>query len=295
MLHLQSYSQPAVGMPPPDAPRQGGAGELVDFALGFLLRQYLVILFLALLGGVAGAIFLVVRPPIYTAQAKILIGTQRPQFIQQQSLLTDAPFDQTQMETQFQILLSEAILTPIVQKLKLTDDPEFGSPPGGLIQRVFQVFTNSTSAQPKLDQTETAIAALADRLTINRVGWSFLIEIGASSRSREKAAQIANAVATTYIEDQQEAKRKAYGTSSAWLQERLAQLAEQTTAAERAVVAFKQENNIVSADGRRIDEHNLADLNTRLVAARTQSSEVSARLTRTRDHYSRVGSKREHD
>ena len=102
-------------------------------------------------------------------------------------------------------------MAPIVQKLKLADDPEFGSPPGGLIQRVFQVFTNSTSAQPKLDQTETAIAALADRLTVNRVGWSLLIEIGASSRSHEKAAQIANAVATTYIEDQQEAKRKAYG------------------------------------------------------------------------------------
>jgi succinoglycan biosynthesis transport protein ExoP len=279
MLHLQPFQAPA-DLPPPDEPGQGGAGELVDFVLGFLLRQYLVILFLALLGGVAGAIFLVVSPPTYTAQAKILIGTQRPQFIQQQSLITDSPFDQTQMETQFQILLSKAILAPIVQKLKLADDPEFGSPPGGLIQRVFQVFTNSTSAQPKLDQTETAIAALADRLTVNRVGWSLLIEIGASSRSHEKAAQIANAVATTYIEDQQEAKRKAYGTASAWLQERLAQLAEQTTEAERAVVAFKQKNNIISANGKRMDEQNLADLNTRVVAALTHSAELSARLTR---------------
>jgi hypothetical protein len=33
-----------------------------------------------------------------------------PQFIQQQSLVADAPFDQTQMETQFQILQSKAIL-----------------------------------------------------------------------------------------------------------------------------------------------------------------------------------------
>ena len=98
MLHLQPFQAPA-DLPPPDEPGQGGAGELVDFVLGFLLRQYLVILFLALLGGVAGAIFLVVSPPTYTAQAKILIGTQRPQFIQQQSLITDSPFDQTQMET----------------------------------------------------------------------------------------------------------------------------------------------------------------------------------------------------
>jgi hypothetical protein len=51
--HLQS----TVGFP---APEQGDVGGLIDFALGFLLRQYLVILFLVLLGGVAGAIFLVV-------------------------------------------------------------------------------------------------------------------------------------------------------------------------------------------------------------------------------------------
>ena len=99
----------------------------------------------------AGAIFLVVRPPTYTAQAKILIGTPKPQFVQQQSLLTDAPLDQTQMETQFQILLSKAILAPVVQKLKLANDPEFSSPPVGLIGRVFHVFTNSTRRSQKLD------------------------------------------------------------------------------------------------------------------------------------------------
>src|SRR5262245_47772969 len=85
-----------------------GVGEFVDFALGFLLRQYLVILFLALLAGVGGVIFLVTTPPTYTAQAKIFIGTQKAQFIQQQSLFAEAPIDSTQMESQIQILQSKA-------------------------------------------------------------------------------------------------------------------------------------------------------------------------------------------
>jgi exopolysaccharide transport family protein len=245
-----------------------------------MLRQYLVILFLTLVGGAAGVIFLVVRPPIYTAQAKIFLGSQKPQFTQQQPLFAEIPLDQSQMESQLQILQSRAILAPVVQKLKLADDPEFGSPSSGLIQRVFHVITNPTSAEPILDPTETAIATLTDRLTVNRVGWSFLIEIGASSRSAEKSAQIANAVATAYIEDQQEAKRDANRTASTWLQERLQQLAEKNTAAEQAVLAFKKQNNIVSADGRRLDEQNLADLNTRLVAASTHTSDVVARLSR---------------
>jgi succinoglycan biosynthesis transport protein ExoP len=57
-------------------------------------------------------------------------------------------------------------------------------------------------------------------------------------------------------------------------------LQEQTAAAERASVAFKQQNGILSADEKRIDEQNLADLNQRLGAARNQSSEVFARLNR---------------
>ena len=81
----------------------------------------------------------------YTAYAKMQIGTPKPEFVQQQGLLADAPFDQTQMETQFQILLSRAILAPIVQKLNLADDPEFSSPPGGLFRRVLQLSTGSTS------------------------------------------------------------------------------------------------------------------------------------------------------
>jgi exopolysaccharide transport family protein len=280
MLHRDS-PQPTVAFPASDGSGQGGVGELVDFALGFLLRQYLVILFLVLLGGAAGAIFLVVSSPSYTAQAKIFIGTQRAQFIQQQSLFPDAPIDNAQMESQIQILQSKAILSSVVQKLQLADDPEFASPSPGLIGRMVHIL--AMSAGPKLDAAETAINTLVDRLTINRIGLSFLIEINVSALSPEKSAQIANAVATAYIDDQHEAKHEANRTASTWLQERLQQLSEQSASAEQAVVEFKRKNNIVSAAGKRIDEQNLEDLNKRLVAARAHTSDTLARLNRI-DH-----------
>jgi exopolysaccharide transport family protein len=272
--------QPAIGFPPPDESGQGGVGELVDFALGFLLRQYLVILFMVLLGGVAGAIFIAITPLTYTAQAKIYIETQKKvDFIQQQSLFVDAPLEGAQIESQIEILLS-AIAASVVQKLKLADDPEFASPPVGLMRRVFQVFTNPTAAEPKFDATETAIATLTNRLTVKRVGFSFVLEIGVSSRSPEKSVQIANAVAAAYIDDQQEVKHQANHTASEWLQERLQELGRQSAAADQAVVDFKQQNNIVSAAGKRMDEQNLQDLNTRLASARAHTSDVSARLNR---------------
>ena len=77
-----------------------------------------------------------------------------------------------------------------------------------------------------------------------------------------------------------EAKLQANRTAATWLQERLQQLGEQSVAAERAVLEFKQQNNIVAADGKLMDEQQLTDLNGRLVAARAQTSDLLARLNR---------------
>jgi len=54
-----------------------------------------------------------------------------------------------------------------------------------------------------------------------------VIEIGFSSRSAERAAQIANAVANAYIVDQLDAKYEANRIATNWLQDRLRGLTEQ--------------------------------------------------------------------
>ena len=58
------------------------------------------------------------------------------------------------------------------------------------------------------------------------------------------------------------------------------QLGEQSAAAERDVLAFKERNAIVSADGKLMDDQRVADLNGRLVAARAQTTDLLARLSR---------------
>ena len=58
------------------------------------------------------------------------------------------------------------------------------------------------------------------------------------------------------------------------------QLGEQSAAAERDVLAFKERNAIVSADGKLMDDQRVADLNGRLVAARAQTTDLFARLNR---------------
>ena len=138
----------------------------------------------------------------------------------------------------------------------------------------------SNASKPKVDAKEAALASFADRLTASRVGNSRVIEVSFSSRSPERAAQIANALANAYILDQLEAKNQANRSAATWLQERLHQLKAQGALAERAVLDFKLQNNIVAPQGQLVDEKQVADLNSQLVAARSHTSDLFARLNR---------------
>src|ERR1700716_2549352 len=82
---------------PREQAEENGLGELVSFALGFLRRQYSVIIFTAALALAASAIYIRITPPIYTAQVRVLFGNPKAQFAQQQSVLaTEASIDSTQ-------------------------------------------------------------------------------------------------------------------------------------------------------------------------------------------------------
>jgi len=118
------------------------------------------------------------------------------------------------------------------------------------------------------------------RLTAIRLGFSTVIEISFSAGSAERSAEIANAIANAYVTDQLNAKLDANRTATAWLQDRLKELGQQALTAERAVNAFKSQNNIVAAGGRLMDDERVAELNSRLVAVRAQTSEALARLNR---------------
>ena len=108
-----------------DKAEGGGIGEFVTFALGFLRRQYAVIIFTAALAVATSAIYLRITPPTYTAQAQILLENTKGQFIQQQSLLAEPGAGTAQLETQLLILKSQAIAISVINQLKLADDPDF--------------------------------------------------------------------------------------------------------------------------------------------------------------------------
>jgi len=279
----KSQTSDGVSFAPLEGGESGGLNELVTFAVGYLRRQYLVIAFATAFAVAAGIIYLRVTPPIFNATATVLIDRQKSAFVQQQGLLTDAPIDTAAVESQLEILRSKAIASGVIKNLQMASDPEFTGSGGGWLGSLFAISGSELSPsdlRSTSDPSDAAIEAFERRLSVSRVGISWVLEITFSSNKPDRAAQIANAVANAYVVDQLEAKYQANRAASEWLRARLQQLGAESSAAQHAVEAFKEQNNIITADGKPVDEQKVVDLNGRLVAARTQTSDSLARLNR---------------
>ncbi|MGJ4952562.1 polysaccharide biosynthesis tyrosine autokinase [Bradyrhizobium sp. HKCCYLS20291] len=258
------------------------SAEMLTNLSGFLRRQYQFILVVFAICLCLGAGYFVATPSTYTATASLIIDSRKNQLFQQQSVLGDIPIDSASVESQVQIIKSETIALAVIKDLRLTDDPEFAGSPGlitlvaGWIGDLF----GSDRSRSEFDKLRRTTENFANSLTVRRVGLTYIIEIGFRSLSPDRAAQIANTVADAYVVDQLDAKYKATKRATSWLQDRIKELREQASAAERAVVMFKAQNNIVESGGRLMNEQQLAELNSQLVVAKTQVSEAKARLDR---------------
>ena len=248
-------------------PAQPSLADQFAKVIGFIRRQFPVVLSVVPLTIGLAAVYLFTTPPLYSGQAKIMIDTGKVQLLPR-SILAEDPVNPAMMESQLEILNSENFALSIVKNLHLTQDPEFVGPNRGLIGIARNVISklfisNENEAKSELELTRRAVHVFQDRLTVSRVGLAYVIEIRFQSIDPDRAAQIANAVADGYIADQLDAKFQTIRGATAWLQDRLNELRGQASAAERAVIDYKTKNNIVDTGGRLIiDEQQLGELNT---------------------------------
>jgi succinoglycan biosynthesis transport protein ExoP len=271
---------------------EAAEGFDLSASLGFARRQWPTII-----GGVALAvacaiIYLLVAQPRYLSTANLLLDTRKLQLFQQQSVLSDISFDTPAVESQIELLKSEAVAASVVDDLKLMTDPEFtggvngffGSLSSALLRLVDWSSSDGTSEDPKIrsqeELTRAAIGYLRGNLQVRRIGLTYVIEIGFTSLDPAKAARVANALGEAYILDQTQSKQYTTKRATDWLQQRVTELRQQAVTADREVQDFRTKNNMIKIGATSMDEQQLADLSTQLSKAREQSAEAKARLDR---------------
>jgi succinoglycan biosynthesis transport protein ExoP len=255
--------------------------ELVGRAVGFVRRQYVTVLVVVAFLMALAALYVLTTPPSFTAEAALMLDTRKVQLLQQQSVLGDIQADSATVDSQVEVIKSEKVALAVIKELKLTEDPEFVGSGGGLIGSIMSLLSPSPeSTTSDFELVRAAMSVLHDRLVVRRLALTYVIEINYRSYSPQRAAQIANAIADAYIVDALEAKYQATRRASLWLQDRITELREQASAAERAVIVYKEKNNMVDAGGRLLSEQQLAELSSQSIAARALTAETKARLDR---------------
>ncbi|WP_407192941.1 polysaccharide biosynthesis tyrosine autokinase [Bradyrhizobium sp. STM 3566] len=258
---------------------QGLQSRSVASYLSIIRRQFPTMIAILSACVIVALVYLFTAIPQYTSTASMVIDTRKVQLFQQQSMLGDVAIDSSTVETQVEILKSENISLAVIRDLHLIDDPEFTGTGGALLGAVARLVFSSSPAS-EFELTRKALEHFARNRVIKRLGTTYVMEIGFTSRDPAKAAKIANAIADAYIVDQLEAKYQATRRASVWLQDRIKELRAQATGAQKAVVDFKIANHIVNTGGRLINEQQLAEVNSQLVLAHAATAETKARLDR---------------
>jgi polysaccharide biosynthesis transport protein len=285
-LMLQPNNEHLISTGHAQLPQSASPAKLFDLALGFVRRQYWVILVALLVSMTLGVVYLRITPPSFIASATMMIDPRAMTrgSVPLQAVLGDVTIDWSWIESQMTLIKSDNLVSSVIKNQHLIEGSEFVGDEG-VIPRIsatigkFWHDSQVSKLKSDADLMRQAIFVFKKKLEVQRVG-GYVIEISFMSQNPDRAAQITNAVANAYIEDQLDLKYQANQRASDWLQQRLQTLRQETLAAERAVVEFKTKNNIVAAGGKLINEQELAELNSQLIVARSQTGEAQAKLNR---------------
>jgi succinoglycan biosynthesis transport protein ExoP len=269
----------------PSAAHEPSAAETIARGLGIFRRQIWLVLVFALLGVALGGIYVLKDTPKYTATATLLVDTRKIDLVQQPTVSNEASIQSFGgMETQVELLRSDEVALRVIKKLNLADDPRFigsqhPSVLRSILSRVAPSYFAESPALSEDDRQSLALEKFGKSLTVARIGTAYAMEIDFESRYPDLAAEVANAVADAYIDLQRTTEYDAARRASDWLELRIPELRAKSEDAQKAVVDYKQEHNIVETDtGRLVDEQRLTGVNDKLNVAHDETLKAKARF-----------------
>ncbi len=253
--------------------------RLLVALLAALRRQIKLIGALVVTAILLGMAYVVVTPSSYTARTTLLIDLKQPNLFNGTQGLSLSVVDPAAVDSQVEILKSENLALQVIRKLNLVSRADDINNPSILKRPIRWVFSLLSSSDPSNYGRERGLLKdFMDKTTVQREGLTYLINIGFETLNPELAAEVANAIASTYLASQIEARFETTRQANAWLDQRVTELRGRVLQAEQAVSDFRAENNLVQSEGVFLNERELSELNSQLMTARAAAAEKKARL-----------------
>lgn len=222
-------------------------------AIRIVRRRFGLIALVTVLGLLVALIFLAVSPPTYVATTSVMVlpADQQVSTVPLVApVVTPTATDETLIQTKVELLQSRSLARQVIEKLRLTEDPEFAGntnkPPAGNIQGSVVPAEQQALAEALRQQQSEAVAdQFANHVSVTRVNRSNVIAISASSTDPVKAARIANQLVGTYMKDQADDAAKDRQHSIDVLSVRVAEARRYLEQAESTAATYRREHGLL--------------------------------------------------
>lgn len=221
-------------------------------------RAWLIITcLLAVVTIVAVATFL--QRPVYRASTKALIERESHRVVNIQEV---APTDADNVDffqTQVQIIRSRPVVQRVIDSL-------------GLVAK-----------KPELAQAADPVASFLKYVHVDPIRNTRLIEIQVDDPDPKLAAEIANAVAATYVSQNLELKLAAARDALTWLTTHVSDLKTKVNESELALQRYREQAGLVSAEEKQsLAAKKLSEFNSAFIEAKAKRLEMETRLVELR-------------
>lgn len=243
--------------------------DLVNL-LATLWRSKWWIILWSIIAIVAGGYYAFkVAIPKYPAQAVVALETKEQSIVDIESVISGAQGGSEEVNTEVEVLRSRVLISRLVDRLNLVDDPEFNitlrepNPYHPIV--ILTSYLGSERTYTNEQIYHKVIDNVLGAITVSNIRKSLVFRISAVTEDPVKSADIANTLAKLYIQDALDEKRKATEDASVWLSQKAAELKIELEASELAVTEFKETTQLVNEEALALLSRNLKDLRQKLL------------------------------
>ncbi|MBI3404747.1 MAG: polysaccharide biosynthesis tyrosine autokinase [Acidobacteria bacterium] len=207
------------------------------------------------------AVYSLQQQAIYQASARLEISGEQPDLSNLRELFMTMPTDEEFLQTQVRILQSDDLAMQTVRALRLFEKPEFSTRQA-----------NSQDTAPFTPAEEVAlISRVHSRLNVSLIRGSRLVDVRFESTDPKVAADVCNALAETYIENNFRKKYESTVGASEWMAGQLHDLKGKMEKAHEQLVTYERNNQIFSIhEGTNVTMQKLGELNHELTVAEAE-------------------------
>ena len=194
---------------------------------------------------------------VYHADALLEIQKENASIPTVQELFQLENVSDNYLETQYKVLQSETLARRVVDQLHLERDSEFNPPRDGWIQAKAHAASPDSPIDPDVEQT--VLREFKARLSIDPVRRSRLVQISFESQDPKVAAQVVNALADNYIQENLESRWQAAQKASEWLSQQLQTFKAKLEQSEDDLQEYAQKNGLLFLETEKGDTENIVN------------------------------------